>query len=104
MFTSKAFSFPRRRFLLGAAGLGFVREGLPQNTRGATPFSYFQGEPMRIGNQVQLLMDDYMVEDRWKLTRQSGKVIKHARNPIVVQDKPWEGAAAGTRRSCTMTN
>jgi hypothetical protein len=59
------------------------------------PSTYFRGEPLRIGGQVQLLMDDYIVEDRWKLTRQVGRVIKHARNPVVVQDKPWEGAIGG---------
>jgi hypothetical protein len=61
----------------------------------AQPPSYHRGEPMRIGNEVQLLVDDYAVEDRFKLTRQLGKVIKHARNPVVVQDKPWEGAIGG---------
>ena len=54
--------------------------------------SYFQGEPLRIGNQVQFLLDDYLVEDRWKLTREVGEVVKHLRNPVLVQDLPWEGA------------
>ncbi len=68
---------------------------LPACALSQTPV-YFRGEPLRIGNQVQLLVDDYAIEDRWKLTRQLGKVIKHARNPIVVQDKPWEGARGGS--------
>ena len=59
------------------------------------PLSYFRGEPLRIGNQVQLLADDYIVEDRWKLTREVGKVMKHMRNPVLVPDKPWEGATPG---------
>ena len=57
--------------------------------------SYIEGKPLRIGNEVQLLLDDYMVEDRWKLTRENGKVIKHLRNPIIVQERPWEGELGG---------
>ena len=40
-------------------------------------------------------MDDYMVEDRWKLSRQVGTVVKHLRNPILWQDQPWEGGVGG---------
>lgn len=52
---------------------------------------YHRGMPMRIGNELQLLADDYIIEDRWKITREVGSVIKHLRNPVLVQDKPWEG-------------
>ena len=62
---------------------------------GAVPASYFRGEPLRIGNQIQLLVDDYAVEDRWKVTRETGAVLKHLRNPVLVQDKPWEEAVGG---------
>src|SRR5690348_17285593 len=55
------------------------------------PLSYFHNQPMHIGNQIQLVADDYMVEDRWMLKRTVGHVLKHLRNPILVQDKPWEG-------------
>ena len=58
---------------------------------GNVPNSYFHNEPMRIGNEIQLVADDYMVEDRWMLKRTVGHVLKHLRNPILVQDKPWEG-------------
>ena len=56
------------------------------------PFSYFRDRPLRIGNQIQLLADDYIVEDRWKLQRRVGRVNKFMRNPVIVQDKPWEDA------------
>ena len=56
------------------------------------PLSYFRGRPLRIGNQIQLLADDYIVEDRWKLQRRVGRVNKFMRNPVIVQDKPWEDA------------
>ncbi len=56
------------------------------------PLTYFQGRPLSIGSQVQLLVDDYIVEDRWKLQRRVGRVNKFMRNPVIVQDKPWEDA------------
>lgn len=62
---------------------------------GSVPATYFRGEPLRIGNQIQLLVDDYAVEDRWKVTRETGSVLKHLRNPVLVQDKPWEEGAGG---------
>lgn len=66
-----------------------VKSSQPES--GSLPFSYFRGEPLRIGNQVQLLADDYAVEDRWKLERTEGQVFKSLRNPVLTQDKPWEG-------------
>ena len=82
-------TYNRRRFLISA--LTGTVAGYAQTT-GSVPFSYIQGEPLRIGNQFQYLMDEYMVEDRWKLTRKPGRVIKHLRNPVLAQDKPWEDA------------
>ena len=52
---------------------------------------YLTGTPLTIGNTPQLLVDNYMVEDRWKLTRRVGTVVKHAGNPVLTADKPWEG-------------
>jgi predicted GH43/DUF377 family glycosyl hydrolase len=81
----------RRQFLTAAgAPLLLPASGRSQAENGNLPFSYFRGEPLRIGNEVQLLADDYVVEDRWKLTRRLGGVAKHLGNPVVVQNKPWE--------------
>ena len=85
-------TIPRRQFLLTAAGLSLPAVAHGQITTGAVPASYFRGEPLRIGNQFQYLMDEYLVEDRWMLKRTLGKVLKHQRNPVLVQDKPWEEA------------
>ncbi len=81
----------RRQFLIGAAA-GAPCAAPAQHITGSVPASYFRNEPMRIGNQFQFLLDDYVVEDRWKLTRKIGRVFKHLRNPVVVQDQPWEEA------------
>ena len=51
---------------------------------------YYTGEPLRIGNETQLLIDDAIIEDRWRLTRVLHRPDKFARNPILVADKPWE--------------
>ena len=53
--------------------------------------SYFEDEPLRIGDQTQLLLDESIVEDRWRLTRVLHRPQKFLRNPIVLRDKPWEG-------------
>ena len=81
---------------LGLAGIGAARAAdsspaaVPIESSDGLPFSYLRGEPLRIGNTIQFLMDDYMVEDRWKLTRRVGTVVKHLRNPVLVRDQPWE--------------
>src|ERR1700730_12833828 len=81
--------------IVAAGGLLTQSTEKPAQERGSVPFSYLGGEPMHIGNEIQFLMDDYIVEDRWKLTRKAGSVVKHLRNPILVGDKPWEGATIG---------
>ena len=56
---------------------------------------YFAGEPLRIGNRVQLLLDDYAVEDTFNLTRVNGLVEKHAGNAV----RPiWAGTALSAGR------
>src|SRR5664279_377992 len=62
---------------------------------GAVPRSYIRGAPLRVGNEIQLLLDDYAVEDRWKLTRKTTEVVKHLGNPVLVQDQPWEESMGG---------
>lgn len=53
--------------------------------------AYFLGESMKIGNEVQYLFDDYMVEDRFGLTRVLGEVKKFEGNPLSMgEDKSWE--------------
>ena len=48
--------------------------------------TYFQGEPMRIGNTPQFLFDEHMVEDRWNLKRVAMQPAKFAGNPIMAPD------------------
>ena len=55
------------------------------------PKSYFEGHPLKIGNETQLLIDDFIIEDRWALKRVIHNPTKHPLNPILVKDKPWEG-------------
>src|SRR5690554_6494180 len=53
--------------------------------------SYFSGKPLKIGQNVQYLFDDYMVEDRFGLKRVIGPVEKYKNNPLFIdEDKPWE--------------
>lgn len=51
---------------------------------------YYSGAPLKIGNETQLLIDDTIVEDRWRLTRVMHHPDKFPRNPVLLRDKPWE--------------
>ena len=51
---------------------------------------YVGGEPLRIGTRRVLLIDDFMVEDRWNIRRVMNRPVKHPANPLVVGDKPWD--------------
>ena len=48
--------------------------------------SYFAGEPLQIGNRVQFLFDDYIVEDKYGLKRVVGPVEKYSGNPLCFGD------------------
>ncbi len=48
------------------------------------------GSPLKIGNETQLLIDDTIVEDRWRLKRVMHKPVKFPHNPVVLADQPWE--------------
>lgn len=52
---------------------------------------YYRGEPLRIGNETQLLVDDNVVEDRWKLERVLHHPLKCHVDPVIQRDRPWEG-------------
>ncbi len=53
--------------------------------------SYYEGNPLELSGEQQLLIDDLLVEDRWRLRREIYRPEKHARNPLITPDKPWEG-------------
>lgn len=57
--------------------------------------SYYCGEPLTVGNQWNLLVDDAMVEDAFRLERRLIKPVKHPKNPILMRDQPWEGTSIG---------
>ncbi|MDD4191137.1 MAG: hypothetical protein PHI28_07400 [Mangrovibacterium sp.] len=53
--------------------------------------SYFSGDPLHIGNNVQFLFDDYLVEDKYNLKRKMGVIEKYSGNPLTIAgDMPWE--------------
>jgi hypothetical protein len=55
---------------------------------------YFTGSPLKIGDETQLLIDDTIIEDRWRLTRVMHHPDKFPNNPVLRRDKPWEGDTA----------
>ena len=50
-------------------------------------------EPLRIGQQKQLLVDNEMLADWWKLRRVQSQVKKHPQNPVLEADQLWEESA-----------
>ena len=57
---------------------------------------YLQGAPIDLGTRAGLLIDDWLVEDRFNVERQLNAPLKHVHNPLVIRDKPWE--AGGVKR------
>jgi len=55
---------------------------------------YYRGEPIKIGEETQLLIDDTIIEDRWRLTRVLQHPEKFPKNPVLMADKPWEADLA----------
>ncbi len=48
---------------------------------------------LRVGQQIQLLVDNHVLADWWQLRRVQYRVRKHAANPILEPDQAWEETA-----------
>lgn len=51
---------------------------------------YFEGEPLRLGHDTQLLAADTVVEDAYRVYRVQEQGVKYSSEPVVKVDKPWE--------------
>ena len=51
--------------------------------------------PVKIDHARQFFVDDYLVADMTNLTRELHQPVKHPANPLLVGDRPWEGAKDG---------
>ncbi len=54
------------------------------------PFTASAGEPLAIGGEAQVLVDDYVIESMHGLVRHINPLAKHAANPVIRPDQPWE--------------
>ena len=52
--------------------------------------SYCAGEPLEVGTETVLLIDNATVEDRWGVSRVLNVPIKDPHNPVLMPDRPWE--------------
>ena len=43
----------------------------------------------------QRFMDDYVISDLQGLTKQLHQPVKHPKNPVLIQDRPWEETGPG---------
>jgi len=49
-----------------------------------------ESAPIALSNEPQLFLDDYLVATSHNLKRRVQTPARHARNPLIVQDRPWE--------------
>ncbi len=56
---------------------------------------YYEGEPLEIGNDAQLLMGDVLVEDVYRITHEQQSPRLLDSDPILTFDEPWEEKAGG---------
>ena len=49
------------------------------------------GQPLRLGSHRQLAFMDDLMEDWWSCRRTVHQPVKHAANPLLKVEKPWEG-------------
>lgn len=47
-------------------------------------------EPLAIGTEAQVFVDDYVIESMSGLKRRLNPLVKHPGNPIIKPDQPWE--------------
>ncbi len=57
--------------------------------------NYYYGEPLQSDGRWQLLIDDEMIEDCFRLKRYLRRPVKYPHNPVLFRDKPWEGTSVG---------
>lgn len=51
-------------------------------------------EPISVGTQRQLLLDDHLIERMESLRRVVNRPVKHPSNPLPIADKPWESGCS----------
>lgn len=56
---------------------------------------YFRDKPLEIGFTRQLVFDDLIVEDAWRLKRVLHQPLKWFKNPVIYKTEPWEAEAVG---------
>ena len=54
------------------------------------PSCSLAGEAINVGQQTQVLADDYVVESMRGLVRRVNLLAKHPANPVIRPDRPWE--------------
>ncbi len=52
-------------------------------------------DPIVVGRERQLLMDDFVVDDWWDCRRTVHQPEKHPANPLIEPEKSWEGSGPG---------
>ena len=56
---------------------------------------YFAGNPVQVGQETQLLLDELAYEDRWDVERRLNCPERCPKNPVLMADQPWETNIGG---------
>ena len=58
-------------------------------------YSYYRDKPLEIGYTRQLVFDDAIIEDAWRMKRVLHQPLKWFKNPVIYKTEPWEAEAVG---------
>jgi hypothetical protein len=86
----------RREFL--KAGMA-AAAGLPAPDQLFTPANSPAAGIIDIAGRKQLFLDDLLIAEASRISKFTGRVRKHPKNPLIVQDRPWEFGRTGSSGS-----
>ncbi len=88
--------FVRTAFALALATL-FLHSQAPAQSRQTPPGMFKELDDEIVGKALiirgkQLLIDDYLIEELRGVQKSLHQPVKHAKNPVLIRDQPWEEA------------
>lgn len=56
---------------------------------------YFYDKPLEIGDERQIVLDDLIIEDAWRIKPVLHQPLKYFKNPVIYKTEPWEAESVG---------
>ena len=83
----------RREFLKAGAAAAVA---IPVPDQLFTPARSPDAGIIDVAGRKQLFLDDLLIAEASRISKFMGRVRKHPKNPIIVQDRPWEFGRTGS--------